>query len=162
MNTNYVVNNDLIQRISNPGFTELLKEVLLKGKPFRFQAAGYSMSPFIRSGDLITISPVSDPLRIGDIVAFINPCNNKLSVHRIISKVPNGYLLRGDNSPKEDGIVLLNEIFGRVIHIERNGRRVRLGLGSERIIIAFLSRYNWLIVLLSPFRRIKMLLKKAG
>ena len=41
---------------------ELVKDILGKGVECRLQVKGYSMSPFIKDGDMMTISPVSDSL----------------------------------------------------------------------------------------------------
>jgi hypothetical protein len=150
MANDYVVVNANAQALPNAGFTELLVAVLARGAPFRFQASGYSMSPFIRNGDVLTLGATPRRLHLGEVVAFINPCNARLSVHRIVQTGPNGYLLRGDNTPEPDGTVAHSDILGRVIRLERCGRRVRLGLGPERVMIVFLSRCGWLIPLLVP------------
>ena len=84
MTNNNVVVNGKVQVLPRAGFTELLTAVLARGSLFRFQARGFSMSPFIRDGDVLTLAPAPDRLRIGDVVAFINPCNQQLSVHRLV------------------------------------------------------------------------------
>ena len=116
--------------------------VLERGKSFRFQAKGWSMSPFILDGDLISVSPISNAkLKTGEIVAYINLRSNKLVVHRIVSVQQNAYLIRGDNQADQDSELIPPEnILGRVTRIERAGRNIRLGLGPESALIAKLSR----------------------
>jgi len=90
--------------MSGIAFAVLMEAVLEKNVPFRFTASGSSMTPFIRDGDILTISPVSLRLRRGDVVPFVNPSSNQLMVHRILDVSREGYLIKGDNNsiPDED------------------------------------------------------------
>ena len=142
MTGDYVKANQTSQSMPSAAFAELMAAVLDKNAPFRFTAPGFSMSPFIRDGDVITIAP--GRLRYGDVVAFVNPCHGKLTVHRIVHVSRAGYLIKGDNTPELDGRMPRSNIIGRVIRVEHRGRQVRLGLGMERIVVAFLSRRGWL------------------
>jgi hypothetical protein len=126
--------------VSSASLAGLLREALAHGAPFRFEATGWSMSPFIRNGDLITVSALGGaPPRLGDVVAFALPAQ-PLLVHRIVAARPEAFLLRGDNTSSPDGEVPLAEIYGRVTMVERGGRRRRLGFGPERYLLAWLSR----------------------
>jgi len=133
----------------------LVKEILSKGAECRFQAKGHSMSPFIKDGDIVTISPLthSSP-GLGDVVAFNRPENEKLIIHRVVEKRNNKYYVRGDNVPEADGLVQAKDILGYVNKVERDGKNVRVGLGPERFLIAFLNRKGLLFPLLSPIRKI--------
>jgi len=148
------------QSIPNTYFALLLAAVLDKGVPFRFQAGGFSMSPFIRDGDVITLAPLSKPLRCGQVAAFVHPLSNHLVVHRAIRCLNADYLFKGDHSPHPDGWAQHRQVLGRVVRVERNGRRIRLGLGWESRIIALGSRLGLLLPLVSvllaisrPFKR---------
>ena len=143
MTGNYVKTSQEAQSLPNAAFAELMTAVLDKNAPFRFTAPGFSMTPFIRDGDVLTIA--QRRLRYGDVVAFVNPCRGKLTVHRIIHVSRSGYLIKGDNTPEPDGRVPRSSIIGRVVRVEHCGRQVWLGMGIERIIIAFLSRRGWLM-----------------
>ena len=149
--------------LSGNALEELMRGVLDKGKPFRFQAKGWSMSPFIQDGDLISVSPLSDKSPgLGDVVAFVNPGTSKLVVHRIVSNQHAGYLMRGDNQTGDgDGLIPSENILGRVTFVERAGKIIRLGLGPERFLIALLSRMSLLqpsltrlAPLMRPLRRV--------
>ena len=119
--------------------------VLEKGSSFRFLAKGFSMTPFIKDGDVVTISPfLGRKVRIGEVVAFISPLTQSLAVHRIIGKRKARFFLQGDNVPEADGLVSEEQILGYVKRVERQGRIVNLGLGPERRVIAFLNRKGWL------------------
>jgi signal peptidase I len=134
---------------------ELVKEILSKGAKCCFQAKGQSMSPFIKDGDIVTISPLTDSSpRIGDVVAFNHPGNEKLIIHRVVKKRNKDYYVRGDNAIEADGLVQGKNILGYVKKVERNGKKVQIGLGPERFLIAFLNRRGLLFPLLSPVWRI--------
>lgn len=124
---------------------ELLKAVVERKKPFRFRAPGHSMSPFIRDGDAITVSPVppGHPAP-GDVVAFHHPETGRLVVHRVVAVSSGSFILRGDNAEKTDGLVPEDRIIGLVTCVERGGRRLGTGTRSWRRIIAFLSRHSLL------------------
>ena len=138
---------------SLPGdaFAELLQAVLSKGSLFRFQAKGFSMSPFIKDSDVVTVSPFLDATpQLGDVVAFNLLGTKKLVIHRVVSKKGNSCMIRGDNSFEADGLVPRAGILGRVARVERNGKRIILGLGPERCLIAFLTRRKLLFPIMVP------------
>jgi signal peptidase I len=133
------------QAMPNEKFAELMASVLHTGTPFRFQASGSSMDPFIKNGDVITVTPSSGKrARTGDVVAFLQP-QGRLAVHRVIRNSKGRLLVKGDNSPQPDGWIGLAEVLGSVTRIERFGRPVRFGLGFERRIVALFSHHNVLI-----------------
>lgn len=131
--------------------------VLGKGAKFRFKARGTSMTPFVLSGDLITITPQrKKTIQVGKIVAFRRPEDEKVVVHRVVAVSAINVLINGDDQPRySDGWVAKENIIGEVTRIERNGRSVWLGLGFERYLIAFLSRKGWLPVLRSRISSVR-------
>ena len=138
--------------LPNSSFSELMIAVLEKGNPFRFQAAGASMSPFIRSGDVITLTAVHDRIHFGEVLALRQTENDRLAVHRVIGLGRKGFLLKGDNGGHADGRVNRERIIGRVTRVEHRGREVRIGLRFELILIAGLSRLRLLLLLVFPLR----------
>lgn len=144
----YSVNIESIH-LSGRSLIELMEAVLNKGYPFRFCAKGWSMTPFIRDGDTITISPLQDRSPgFGEIIAFENLELDKLVVHRVIGRNNGKYILRGDSiTGKSSDIVSPGLLLGHVTGIERNEKKLGLGLGTERYLIALLSRMDLLIPL---------------
>jgi len=133
----------------------LIKDVIGKERPFRFQARGFSMSPFIKDEDLITIFPSSDRSpRLGDVVAYLQQESQKLIVHRIIGRKGKGCCTKGDSMDSPDGWIPRDKILGRVGRVERKGKLVSLGMGPERVAVAILSRISLLMRLSSLFWRI--------
>jgi hypothetical protein len=128
--------------LSGAAAAKLLKAVIEKGKPFKFKAGGWSMSPFIRDKDIITLSPsLTDFPQKGDVVGVIDPVTEKLLVHRIVGMNNGRYWVKGDGLGKEDpGSFGLNGICGHVTQVERDGKPVWFGVGAEKKAIAVLSQ----------------------
>lgn len=149
--------------LSGTALIELLQVVLDKGIPFRFRAKGFSMSPFIKNNDVITISPLSHAYpRRGDIVALVHPKKGRLSVHRVVRKKDDLYLIKGDNAPEADGLISQKSIIGYVTCIERRGKKMFLGLGPERFLITYFTSSRLLFSLLKPVVRLLSLIKERG
>lgn len=126
---------------SSKALVELIQATLAKGACFRLKANGFSMSPFIRDGDVITISKLSNlNIGLGKVLAFTAPQTGKLVIHRVVGKNNGLYLIKGDNALNIDGLICKENILGYVNRIERNNRDISLGLGWERLIIAFFSK----------------------
>ena len=157
----FIVRKDELS-ISGSALIELLRDVLGKGAPFRFRTSGFSMFPFIKDGDLVTVSPMlgSSP-GLGDVVAFVQPGTRRLAIHRVIGEEGDSYWMRGDNSLQADGFIPKTSILGRVKRVERNGKRVYLGLGPERFLIALLTRRGLVSHSFLPIWKIIHLLKKG-
>lgn len=132
--------------ISTELLGEVLQSFLSEQTKIRFRAPGKSMLPFIRDGDVLTITPLSQArLFIGNVVAFIHPINNNLLVHRIIAKQGSQFLIKGDNSPLlTDGWIQETQVIGCVTCVERDMEIINFGFGLERYLIAFLSKHNLL------------------
>jgi signal peptidase I len=112
------------------------------------------MSPFIRNGDVIILLPLKgDAIHIGDVVAFVSPGTERLVIHRVIARAGDILFVTGDNATETDGPVPRENILARVARVDRKGRRVFLGLGPERLIIAFLNRTGILLHILAPLRQ---------
>ncbi len=117
------------------------------------------MFPFIRDGDVVTISPLVRNLpRRGEVVAFFFQDKRELSVHRVIAGRDDSCLIKGDNLSETDGWVLRANIVGAAGRVERDGKQVRLGLGPERLLIAFLSRRRLFHVMLKVLQMPRLFL----
>lgn len=138
--------------LSNDALLSLMRAVLEKGLPFRFRARGWSMSPFIKDGDVITVSPLRDiQPGLGDVIAFTHPLKKRVIVHRVIGKKRADFIIHGDSVDENPhDIVPCQNLLGQVIEVNRNGKNVWLGLGLERYFIAWFSRAGLLI----PFSRL--------
>jgi signal peptidase I len=139
--------------LSGPALAAVARDVLARDRSFRFLAPGASMSPFIRSGDVLTLVPFDpESCAPGDVVAFARPGTSALVVHRVTLATGSWCRIQGDNNQEPDGGIPCDTIIGRVSRVERAGRQVRFGLGPERALIALLSRQGWLHRCMIPLR----------
>lgn len=111
--------------------------------------SGGSMLGTFRLGDCLQIEPAAfDQLGAGDVVAFLGPVGQASlvpCVHRIVSVLPNGLVMRGDNSRHSDARLLTEDDWlGLVSRFERDGtlRRVQSGwIGLQRARLLWIRRY---------------------
>jgi hypothetical protein len=142
--------------LSNADQLALLRDTMAHGSPLRMVARGFSMAPFIRDRDTLTIAPARGRApRIGEVVAVSLPGAGQLAVHRIVARVGSRWLVRGDNASEPDGVVGPEDIVGIVTHVERGGREVRLGIGVGRVLIAWLQRTHALRPLVGMARLVR-------
>jgi len=87
---------------------------------------GQSMKGTFRQGDVLTIQFIPfEKLKPGDVVVFTRQNNHgrEKIVHRVMRRFPGGVITRGDASTLEDcGVVTEQNLVGRVVSRERNGR----------------------------------------
>jgi hypothetical protein len=144
-------------RISGETLRGLLVDVLARGASFRFRALGFSMSPFIRDGDVLTVVPLAGRPRRGDVAAYVRPVDGKLAVHRVVGRKRGVFILKGDNEDCGDLVPGLG-LLGLVVRIERQGREIKAGRAGA-LLIAALSRRRFLPFLYQAGRRIKAVVR---
>jgi signal peptidase I len=136
---------------------DLMRDVLAKGADFKFRAKGFSMTPFIKNGDIVTITPLAkESPSIGKVVAYTRSDSGQLVVHRVIGRQGSEYLIQGDNTTDhEDELIPSENMLGCVTLIERDSHRIYLGLGPERYLIAAMSRNGLLYRVIEWLRVLK-------
>jgi hypothetical protein len=139
--------------LSGVALLELMSATLRRGACFRFTARGFSMDPFVRDGDVLTVAPVRGRPGLGRVVAVRDPVTGRPVVHRVVAHGAGGVLVRGDGAGRADGVAGPDDVLGQVVAVERNGRRIRLGCGPERRAISALSRAGLLVPLVRAMRR---------
>ena len=133
------------------------EELLRSGTNVRIKTRGFSMFPFINTGDRITISPEKNPA-IGDNILFKK--EDQMLCHRLVKIFEkNGtryYQTRGDSFFHLDNPLTADQILGKVIKIERENvsfpRRILLfiypllGVGRlNALVITVLMRVRKLL-----------------
>ena len=113
-------------------FEQVCTELLRQGHQIKFRAPGDSMYPTICDGDLITVHPIKPSnIIVGDIILYRH--KSGVAAHRVINtRAPQSsvlspqyfFTLRGDAAPVLDNPVGADQILGKVICVERNGRRI--------------------------------------
>jgi signal peptidase I len=133
---------------------DLIRDLLRERNSVRYTARGFSMAPFIKDGDVLTIAPLngSRPKR-GDVVAFTPGRGSKLIIHRVIGKKGERYIIKGDSLGAVDGLFPEEDLLGKVKRVERRGKDIILGLGPEKFLLALLTRSRLLIPLLRGMQK---------
>lgn len=127
--------------LSGEALAALLEDARSRGVSLRFRARGFSMWPFLKDGDVITVGPLpAGGPRVGDVVAFRDPGRDTLLLHRLIARSGRSLRTRGDNEPSPDAPFPSGRLLGRITGAERNQQRLRLGFGPEAAWIGRLSR----------------------
>lgn len=88
-----------------------------------FATSGVSMNPTYYAGDLVVV--VRDaPYEVGQIVAYRNPANNVVVLHRIVGGDATGWEFKGDNNQSVDPTHPSSDmLLGRaVLHVPKVGR----------------------------------------
>ncbi len=94
-------------------FEEIIRDLLTRGLNVRFQARGASMSPAIRDGDIVEVTPVIvSKLRKDDIV--LAKTNNGFRLHRIVfaDSARDAFTTRGDCGLESDPELTGAQILG--------------------------------------------------
>jgi signal peptidase I len=144
-------------RIDSSELLTLCQEVLGKGSTLRFRALGGSMFPFIRPGDIITAKSIPpDDLTVGQVLFYYKDGN--FFVHRLKERISNSLIkTRGDNLRFNDNFITPSEVLGKIVMIERKGKRIDMESGLMRLVNWTIARIHiyWIIRFMSFVRRIK-------
>jgi len=118
-------------RCEGPDFEELAVHLLGSGRTLRFRARGSSMYPLVRDGDILNVRPTGNrPVAVGDIVLY-RSSQRGIVVHRVVGIHREGekatLRIKGDAAGPADPRVPESQILGRVVGIERQGRKFAPG-----------------------------------
>jgi signal peptidase I len=113
---------------ATPFFADAAVDLLTSGYRLRFLAPGRSMQPAIAEGEAITVERISaGEVKIGDIILY--RAERSVIAHRV-EKIGRDrdrvtfLLLRGDASEDCDDPVLPAQVLGKVVAVDREGRRI--------------------------------------
>ena len=115
-------------KCNSPEFVELSNEILTRGNRLRFRAHGKSMHPFINDGDIIEIEPVdTKEIRRGDVIFYRK--SGRAFLHRMRKKIYRDdkqvFIAKGDSILGCGEEVRMEDILGKAVALERNGRKIR-------------------------------------
>jgi hypothetical protein len=125
-------------------FLETVEGLLQRGHAVRFRADGWSMHPAIRCGEMIHVQPLGNArIRTGDVLLYRR--RRSVVAHRVVrmTSPPNGtaeVVLRGDAADCADAPVAVEQLLGRVIAVERNGRTQPLVNGNWSAAVGWFLR----------------------
>ncbi len=125
-------------------FPELIANLLTDGNKIKFRAPGNSMYPTVCDGDVVTVMPIDTAsITIGDIILYRH--RSGVTAHRVMRILKRSeknsrsalqgpqdrslsetleFVFRGDAAINDDAPVSSEQILGKVVSIERNGRRI--------------------------------------
>ncbi len=127
---------------------DLARELLARGQSVRYRARGRSMWPTILDGDRLTLAPLVDAIRLGDVVFL--PTDDFGLAHRVVARVGDRYCLKGDARIRPDGWHRAQAFTARVVHIDRGGRSVPLRRGWAAAAAGWLQSAARLVGRLGP------------
>ena len=107
-------------------------EALLRSRiPVTIAPRGLSMYPFIRPSDRVTIIPGNGDISVGEVVLLRNE-RGRWMIHRVIGRRRDSgrWITRGDSLLCPDQPVAPDRVWGRIIGVERRGRRKTYRLSS--------------------------------
>ena len=120
----------MILTLTSDDFFALAGEILSRGERLRFRATGTSMTPFIRSGDVLVASPANG-VRTGDVVLYRSAEGPR--AHRVTGREEGGFRVQGDAPGCLPEEVAGADVLGRVEAVERDGRVIRMDRGPQRL-----------------------------
>lgn len=108
-------------------YVSVLREIAAEGKVVSMRIAGSSMSPFLcHNRDYIYFTKPDRALRRGDMV-FYQRDTGQYVMHRILKKDGRGFYIVGDAQTAIEGPVREDQIFARVIKVQRKGKILQPG-----------------------------------
>jgi len=118
-------------------FSQVVHGLLEDGLSVRFRANGRSMLPALRDGEYLIVAPARvAEVEVGDVVL----CETRRGpvAHRVLSvrRRADGeeeFTVRGDASLECDGPVAASQVRGRIVSVERDGRRMSLAIRGGRL-----------------------------
>jgi len=73
------------------------------------------MLPVLKTGDIVLVER-NKASQIGDVIAYYNPIQGRIIVHRVIDRKDNCFLTKGDNTQRIDFFCPCPEqILGKII-----------------------------------------------
>ena len=120
---------------------DLEKERGSSGDLLRLRVTSRSMVPLLTPGDHVLIRSVPpDSFRVGDLIVVRRGA--ELVTHRLLRVQGSGWIIKGDNLPGIDPPVSPEEVFGKVIALERDGKRQSIQGGNWGKINGWMARLS--------------------
>ncbi len=112
-------------------------------KSLRIPVQGTSMCPTLQPGDICQVQVMPAPFGSGDIIVFW--AGKGLVVHRVLLRVKEQVVTRGDNQTWIDRPIPLSRVLGVVVTAQRAGTPIVLhNRGMARALYPF---FTWIRVL---------------
>ncbi|GAB4557948.1 MAG: hypothetical protein Kow0047_02690 [Anaerolineae bacterium] len=133
--------------VARPALDAGLADGLRAGRSVRMIVDGVSMYPALRPGDAVWLAPIRpEGPRVGEIVVCALPAG--YLCHRVIWAARGRVRTKGDNNRGADPAQPVTALLGRVVAVERDGRRMDLTTSRAQaaaISLALWGLAEWLI-----------------
>lgn len=113
--------------------TRLMLDALSAGDEQIAVTNGRSMEPTIRHGDTLVLTALEHQPNQGDIVVYPDDAGNLVAHRYLAPHAPGMALIRGDRLHARRELVPTHALMGKVIAIQRKGRRRELGRFAQRM-----------------------------
>lgn len=135
------------------------QELLERGHLVRLRVRGQSMRPAIRDGQVLWLSPATvSSLQRGDVVLYVQATGRPI-IHRIVHRRYSAgewhFFIAADYASVAGEWVLAAQVLGRVVALERAGRRISLEGWRGRL-------WGWAFLLLRPLRPLRGRLRRIA
>ena len=121
------------------------------------------MSPFIKAGSVLTVKKV-EKILVGDVVVYRR--KGEFIAHRVIKKTHDGgevfLVTKGDNLFYKDEPIEEDQILGKVVRVEKQGKTISMNCFSSNILNRLLALLSPCVLphMLAKLRKIKSLVVK--
>lgn len=132
-------------------FGYLSEAVVKAGGCLRFEAHGFSMYPFLKHNDTITVRPADDSELVPGAIVLCRTSPHRLVAHRIVASHQGGpdddlLLIRGDACPEGEEFIGKDAVLGIISHVERGPKLFRADRGSRLLLGKILALDNNLLL----------------
>jgi len=134
--------SDLVAIAWQQTAVKLAREELAQGALVRLRVSGSSMAPLIEPGDVVLVrhARLAD-LRRGDLLLIEQ--EGAFLVHRLVAADAHGVRTKGDNASHADSPIAPQDVLGHVVAVEKDGRRIDLGVGRWLLVNRLLGLLGW-------------------
>jgi signal peptidase I len=159
---------DILTRTAPEAIRQLFIDLLEEGYIIRSLAAGESMTPCIKKGDLLVVKPiVLEEARIGEVVAFRKEeSHSVLTTHRVVARGKDGgqrcLITQGDRNLYRDLPLSPQDVLGKVVGIERKGQLISLETPFYRLRGYLIARWSMGLWILGVLKRKLQLFNQSG
>lgn len=130
--------------------------VLNSGGTFKFTPSGNSMYPFLKNDENEVEIKSADEILVGDVV-LVKTDSDDFLLHRVDEIKNGGYILRGDNMLKREGIFTEKNIIGKMVGFTKNNKYISVSGKKVKRYLKFTLPIHRLNLRIK--RKAKMLIK---
>ena len=104
--------------------------ILKNGGTFKFTPSGNSMFPFLKDGENEVEIKSAENIKIGDVI-LVKTDDDFFLLHRVDEIRNGGFILRGDNLLKREGVFTEKNIIGKMVGYTKDGKYI--DVNSKRV-----------------------------